>query len=178
VNHATKIPWETKVKGSRYGTDDTYRMAAMWLKGCMVVADWGGAQGHFRQFLPKHARYRLVDGTKQVEGTVVADLATYTEPSDGILLRHVLEMTDDWRQVLQNAVNAFQYRMVVVTFTPHVPKTKVVTHHLTWPVYHFNHDEDLIPLMQPFIKKVVDGTWKDEHFRKSIPERVYYLERE
>jgi hypothetical protein len=174
--HVTPIPWVTKVKGSRYGTDHTYLLAAEWLRDCEEVHDWGGGRGHFQKFLGEHQTYTLVDGTQQdlEEGTrfSMADLSRYHEQSDGILLRHVLEMTEDWKQILVNAVAAFQKRMVVVTFTPNIRKTRRATHHLTWPVFHFNHDTDLIPLMQPYLVDYSEAT-----FSKGLPERVYRLEK-
>jgi len=177
MNHhfATPIPWETRVKGPRYGSDDTYRMAAEWLSGCVQVADWGGCLGYFQNFLPKETHYTVVDGTSH-EGWppnwIVADLAKYSEPSQGILLRHVLEMTPSWREVLDNALAAFTERMVVVTFTPDVPRTRLATNHLTWPVHHFAHGLDLIPQMRPYLIRYESITVK-----KTLPERVYYLEK-
>jgi hypothetical protein len=172
--YATKIPWETTVRGQRYGTDDTYIKAAEWLFACKTVSDWGGGRGYFKKWLTAGTEYILVDGTRQDASapTIIANLGTYREPSEGILLRHVLEMTEDWQVILRNAVRAFCYRMVVVTFTPNVKVTHVHTHHLTWPCYHFNHEQDLIPEMQPYLVRFEDVT-----IRKTLPERLYYLER-
>lgn len=171
----TSIPWETKVKGSCYGTDETYKLAAQWLRPCHSVADWGGGRGHFRKFLDPIQDYVLVDGTVQEadllgnDKRVLANLVEYNAPTEGILLRHVLEMTADWRQILCNALWAMQKRMVVITFTPNVRETKLRTHHLTWPVYHFNH-LDLIELMLP---KLISF----RRVQTSQPETVYYLEK-
>lgn len=179
--HVTAIPWEADVKGSVYGPVDSYKEAAEWLEPCRDIADWGGGPGHFKAHLhfPMETQYTLVDGTEQDtpdlilgDRRVLADLADYHQPSDGILLRHVLEMTHDWKQVLTNAVKAFRRRMVIVTFTPHVRRTHLHTHYLTWPVYHFNHEVDLIPVLTPYLKKVVGI-----QVRKSLPERVYCLEK-
>lgn len=174
----TEIPWVTKVKGSRYGTDHTYIKAAEWFAEVGgLVADWGGGRGHFLQHLPVNCAYKLIDGTFQEIPELrlcdiyeIADLKTYRGKSKNILLRHVLEMTYDWREVLENAVECFEKRMVVITFTPPKNITYVHTHHLTWPCHHFNHDEDLIPRMMPYIKKI-------EAVRTTQPERVYYLEK-
>lgn len=175
LKHATSIPWKTKVRGPRYGTDHSYALAAEWLFPCQTVADWGGARGYFKKFLTLDTSYILVDGTHQpdtVVAPVVADLAQYREPSEGILLRHVLEMTHDWLRVLENAVAAFTHRMVVITFTPDVPETHWADNHLTWPVYHFNHERDLIPFMDPYLRTI-------DHVQQKrwLPERVYYLEK-
>jgi len=172
--HVTKIPWVTKVQGSQYGAEDTYRMAADWLSPyCETIADWGGAQGHFGNFLPSKLlwRYHVVDGTLQTKNQVIADLATYHERSEGILLRHVLEMSDDWKVILENAVEAFTKRMVLVTFTKQVESARIITHHLTWPVYAFNHEKDLIPIMRPYLAEYTEiNTGK--HL-----EHVYFLEK-
>lgn len=174
AEYATKDPWVTAVKGDRFGTDDTYKLAAEWLKPCRTVADWGGAKGYFRQFLPPDTAYMLVDGTKQVDGFVrVVDLAKYRGRSEGILLRHVLEMDANWKTILENALVAFHHRMAVVTFTPNVPKTRRAQWHLTWPCYFFNHDTDLIPLMQPYLVSYDEVSVAPKH----LPERVYYLEK-
>jgi hypothetical protein len=175
MRHATKIPWITKVQGPRYGTDHTYQMAAEWLwPACRTVADWGGCQGYAERYLPPPIRYWVVDGTASRQpwpkDWVVANLADYAVPSEGILLRHVLEMTEDWAAVLENAVKAFTKRMVVVTFTPQARKTWLAKHHLTWPVFHFNHKKDLIPRMEPYLKDM-------KYIQTTQPERVYYLEK-
>lgn len=169
--HATEIPWVTKVKGSCYGTDETYKRAAKWLRPCHTVADWGASREHFRQFITAdYQTYIPVDGTKQTPNTVVASLKDYHEFSEGILLRHVLEMTHDWQSVLINALSRFTKRMVVITFTPEKLTTGVYDHHLTWPVYHFNHKVDLVPLMEPWLVAT-------EPIRTTQPERLYFLEK-
>jgi hypothetical protein len=174
MHHKTALPWETKVKGTCYGTDHSYQRAAEWLSECIDVADWGGGRAHFRKFLPGNVDYMLIDGTDEGSGepTRVENLALYHEESDGILLRHVLEMTHDWSRVLENAVAAFKYRMAVITFTPIVAQTRVATHHLKWPVYHFNHERDLLPIMHPFLKEIVFM-----RHRKTLPEHLYLLEK-
>lgn len=173
TDYATAIPWVTKVKGSRYGTDDSYICAAEWLFPCRDIADWGGARGHFKRWL--HGQdYHLIDGTQQdaLAPTTIANLANYHVQSEGILLRHVLEMSFDWATILENAVGAFQKRMVVVTFTPNVARTHIARYHLTWPCHHFNHEVDLIPRMAPYLKGMREVT-----ARPTLPERVYFLEK-
>jgi hypothetical protein len=176
MEFVTKIPWVTKVKTTHYGSDTTYRLAAEWLKHCKEVADWGGGRGYFYGFLPMSTDYRLIDGTADplaVRDVTLRDLSQYRAPHEGILLRHVLEMTEDWAKILENAVTSFTKRMVVVTFTPRVKETKLAKHHLTWPVFHFNHDVDLIPRMQPHLVDQLDvrTSWHN------LPERVYFLEK-
>lgn len=185
AKHATDIPWITKVEGPRYGSDDTYRRAANWLYPCQSVADWGGGRGYYARFTHAGQTYLLVDGTKDFDEVPfsiapfhfeLANLKDYHGASEGILLRHVLEMTHDWDAVLRNALMAFSKRMVIVTFTPRVKKTHLAKHHLTWPVYHFNAIRDLIPQMGSYLKNFEDlNTVFPGH--GTLPERVYYLEK-
>ena len=174
----TPRPWHLPGK-LRYGAADTYRLAADWLQTCPTVADWGGGTGFFRPFLPNSVRYTRVDGTQQPDRMaraltgndvqVLADLTTYREPSDGILLRHVLDNTDEWQPILANALTAFRQRLVVVTYTPAATMTTVVRHEHGWPVRHFDH-EDLIGAMGSLLVRFA-------FVPTSHPERVYYLER-
>lgn len=168
--HRTPAPWAKPRHKPRYGTDDTYRLAAEWLGVCADVADWGGARGHFRTFLPPSVRYLSVDGTAHHDGVdVLADLATYRMPSRGILLRHILDMTFDWRAVLRNALDCFEERLVVITWTPDVPVTAVQRLEGAWPVTYFNPD-DLRAAMGPLLVG-------EQAIQTSHPERLYFLER-
>lgn len=166
----TPTPWRVNLQHQVYGSTTTYQMAAEWLSPCATVADWGGGFGHFQSYLPTTTAYTLVDGTQQVEGQVLADLAHYRTPSEGILLRHVLDMTEDWFSVLYNALSAFTYRMAVITFTEDalepVENVKIKS---GWPVRRFNPDT-LRWLMLPHLVK-------DEAVKTSHPERVYLLEK-
>jgi hypothetical protein len=48
--------------------------------------------------------------------------------------------------------------------------TQVATHHLTWPCYNFNHADDLIPEMVPYLV-----SFESIIAKKHLPERIYYL---
>lgn len=163
----TGIAWPRCL--DQYGAPDTYRLSAEWLKDCATVADWGGATGHFRTHLPPTVAYTLVDGTLQTSDQVLADLVTYTEPSDGILLRHVLDNTHEWEPIVRNALQAFRRRMVVVTFVPDGPLTKRIDHRNGWPYWQFKLD-DLRALMGSLL--VCDRSVPTTH-----PEHIFYLER-
>lgn len=160
-------PWPRTL--DRYATDDTYQRAAAWLAGCPDVADWGGARGYFRRFLPPTVDYTLVDGTCQAHGQVLADLRVYKIASSGILLRHVLDNTPEWRPILDNALAAFAVRMVVVTFTPPSPWTVRIDHANGYPIWQFDR-EDLRALMRPHLVH-------EEDVETSHPEHVFYLAR-
>src|SRR5436190_1934530 len=102
--HATSIPWKTRAPGPRYGPELSYRLAAKWLEPCDVVADWGGGRGYLSKFVNPLSTYRLIDGTLDPKRLAnlhcqIVNLATYVDPSEGICLRHVLEMTPDWAAI-------------------------------------------------------------------------------
>lgn len=164
----TGRPWHLPRK-RRYGAVDTYGLAAAWLQDCPTVADWGGGAGWFRTFLPPTVAYTLVDGTQQAEGQVLADLDTYHEPSDGILLRHVVDNTPHGLAILRNALAAFRHRLVVITYTPGAAVSAIAHDDHGWPVWHLNHEE----LMDAM------GDWlvRFEFVPTTQPERVYYVER-
>jgi hypothetical protein len=167
---ATVSPWHEKtLQHPSYGSEETYRLAAHWMRPCSEVADWGGSAGYLRRFLDPGTRYHVVDGTAQCEGTTVADLANYREPADGIVLRHVLDNTPEWERVLANALAAFRTRLAIVTFTPDAPVTTIGKMKSGWPVWHFN-PADLIALMGSALVAF-------EEVRVTHPERVFYLER-
>ena len=111
-------PWYGPGRPPRsYGPADTYRIAADWLEG-LAVADWGCGYGAFRAH--HRGAYLGVDGTAGA-ADVVADLRSYRTPSEGVLLRHVLEHNPDWRPILDGAIASFTRRMVLVVFTPDSP---------------------------------------------------------
>lgn len=110
----------------RYGTsDDPYRRAMEFLapvKG--TIADWGCGAAYAKRFCPP-GRYFGIDGAPG-KADLVTDLLGYREPSGGILLRHVLEHNFPWRVILNNALGAFQERMVLGIFTPWQEVTRVL----------------------------------------------------
>jgi len=163
----TSLAWPRTLY--QYGAEETYRLAAEWLKDCATVADWGGAAGCFRDYLPASVEYTLVDGTVQSAEQVLANLTTYRESSDGILLRHVLDNTHEWEPILFNALASFRKRMVVVTFTPDAAFTHRREKKNGWPIWLFN-PADLEREMGALLIR-------DEEVSTTHPERVYYLER-
>lgn len=167
--HVTPHPWPRTL--DCYGDEATYRHAAEWLQDCPTVADWGGARGYFRRFLPESVEYTVVDGTQQVEGQVLADLVDYHAPSDGILLRHVLDNTTLWKPVLRNALKAFRQRLVVITFTPRASYTHRIAHKNGYPFWYFD-PHDLRREMGHHLVCEVGLPATHPH-----PEHVYLLER-
>lgn len=170
IGHVTPHPWTGGLVHESYGAPDTYRLAAKWLQSCGTVADWGGAGGAFGHYLPPSVRYVVVDGTAQgTPGQVLADLSTYRQASDGILIRHALELNHNWRAILWNALVSFSQRMVVVTFTGDDHETRIVKRKSGWPIHAFNPD-DLRREMGALLVR-------DETVTTTHPERIYYLER-
>lgn len=165
----TPAPWAGGLQHATYGPPETYRRAAAWLRGCMTIADWGGANGAFRGYLPPWRAYTVVDGTAQHAGQILADLTTYRAPVDGILLRHVLDLNSEWRAILDNAVASFRQRMVAVTFMPESPTTRFVKMKSGWALQSFCAD-DLRRAMAPHLVH-------DEIVLTTHSEHVYYLER-
>lgn len=164
----TPAPWKPALQHPLYATTKTYLLAAEWLRNCETVSDWGGGSGFFQSCLPPSVHYTLVDGTVQATDQVLADLTTYHEPSDGILLRHVLDINAEWRTILRNAIAAFRERLLVITYTPAVMQTTFIRNKSGWPVHHFR-PSDLVEEMSPFLVKV-------ELVETSHPERLYFLE--
>lgn len=167
--YVTAAPWKPSLQHPMYATAETYLMAAEWLRNCATVADWGGSTGFFGSCLPSSVRYTVVDGTAQVTDQVLADLRTYQDPSDGILLRHVLELNADWRIILRNALRAFRERLVVITHTPSAEQTTYVKHKSGWPIHNLSAVE-LVEEMGAYLVRV-------DVVPTSHPERAYFLER-
>lgn len=169
VPYVTPAPWKPLLQHPIYATAETYLIAAEWLRNCATVADWGGGTGYFQTVLPPTVRYLLVDGTIQTPDQVLADLTSYQERSDGILIRHVLDLNAEWRTILRNAMRAFRERMVVITYTPSAGETTYIRHKSGWPIHHFR-PSDLVDEMSPHLVS-------SELIQTSHPERVFLLEK-
>lgn len=109
-----------------YGDTETYQLGADFLKDCALVEDWGSGAGWFSRFVSAE-RYRGIDGSKSPFTHIYADLAYYKSDVPGIFMRHVIEHDYRWAQILENAVASFRERMVLITFTPLVRETKVLS---------------------------------------------------
>jgi len=117
-----------------YGVPTTMKLAAAFLAlpEIITVEDWGCGFGGFRKFLAPHQEYVGVDGSKSPAATVHADLTEYRSDPDGLLLRHVLEHNPDWLPILDNAVESFKKRMVLIIFTPFLAETKEIRRYRQW----------------------------------------------
>lgn len=100
-----------------YGGPTTYELAAEWLAPCSTVADWGCGKGGFSPYVQPPRRYVGFDGSVTPFASRVVDLASFQWPSEGLLLRHVIEHDYRWADILRNAERSYRRRMVVVLFT-------------------------------------------------------------
>lgn len=166
---ATVLEWPKPGK-KRYGEDPSYRLGAAWLRDCAEVADWGCGGGRLRHFLPPGIRYVGIDGTPQPAASIVADLAALSRPSEGIMLRHVVDNTPAWRSVLRAAVASFTRRLAVVTYTPDAMGPSFVDHEDPggWPVWHLSPKEVREEMGALLVRDALTGVG---------PERIYFLER-
>jgi len=110
-----------------YGSTETYRIGADFLADCETVEDWGCGKGFMRTLIDP-ARYRGIDGSETRFADEVVDLVGYRSSVDGVFIRHVLEHDWRWAQILSNAVESAQRKLVLVLFTPMVD----VTHEIAW----------------------------------------------
>jgi hypothetical protein len=105
-----------------YDDDQSYHLAAAFLKDCPLVEDWGCGLGWMRTVLGPD-RYRGVDGTETPFADEVVDLVTYRTSVPGLFMRHVIEHNYEWAKILDNAIASFTDRMVLIIFTPFVEET-------------------------------------------------------
>lgn len=156
-----------------FGDDQTYAKGLGWLDGCgPLVEDWGSGLSFGRQYITR-SRYVGIDGsTKNPFADVHADLRTYTSQADGIFIRHVLEHNTEWRRILQNAVDSFRSRLVLVFFTPFGGVTMPQNpSHLTLDISF--RKEDITDYLEAF-------QVKEEHLPTGTQygsETIFYVER-
>lgn len=154
-----------------YGDDVTYRKGLAFLDGHGTIEDWGAGTGYARRFAVR-SPYRAVDGSPSLGVDRVVDLRTYRSDADCIFMRHVLEHNPDWRTILDNALQSFRRRMVLVVFTPFALETQEIA---TWqgiPDLAFRKEE-LVARFGGFV-------WREESVASNtdyLREHIFYLER-
>lgn len=107
-----------------YGDTITYTIGADFLSTCETVEDWGCGKGWFRKF--RETGYIGLDGSQTPYADKVIDLTEYRSTVDGIFMRHVLEHNYEWKAVLENALESFREKMVLIIFTPFSDETKEI----------------------------------------------------
>jgi hypothetical protein len=105
-----------------YGEKVTYAKGFVYLWTCGLIEDWGCGEG-FLRLLCRKDQYRGLDGSITPGADEIVDLETYRSCVPGIFMRHVLEHNLEWKKILLNALNSFQYKMALVLFTPFADKT-------------------------------------------------------
>lgn len=117
--------WEAVFRSSRpfpFGSELTYRIGAEFLAGCRTIHDWGCGTQWFRNVMREVNPEVCVTGLDGSAGFCdrIVDLRDYRpgELPDGLILRHVLELNFDWRQILDRALESFTHRMILILFTP------------------------------------------------------------
>src|SRR5262249_32282122 len=108
---------KTREQPHPMGLLKTYEKAIAFLDADddWTIEDWGGGTGYARRYIER-ADYVLVDGSQSKFVEKVEDLTTYRTVVDCILLRHVLEHNAKWEAILDNALESFTKRMVIVCF--------------------------------------------------------------
>ena len=107
-----------------YGDDTTYIRGMAFLNGHGTIEDWGCGFAHARKFV-RESVYVGVDGSSP-HADRLAPLDAYASRTDCIFMRHVLEHNHAWRTILQNALESFTDRMVLIVFTPFAETTRVI----------------------------------------------------
>ena len=107
-----------------YGSSDSYRIGAKFLKDCKTVEDWGCGLGHFKRF--RKTGYIGLDGSKTPFADKIVDLAKCKRSCEGIFMRHVLEHNINWKKILENALESCSKKMCLIIFTRFSERTKVI----------------------------------------------------
>lgn len=109
-----------------YGDETSYRKAMEFLDGPYIIEDWGCGTAWANKFV-KRGRYIGIDGSWSMHCDLVTDLRKYRSSSaGGILIRHILEHSWDWRKILENALASFQKKFALILFTPFSEETQVI----------------------------------------------------
>lgn len=95
--------------------EDSYRRAAEYLVD-YEVEEWGAGMSKFGDM--HYMGYRAVDGSPTQITDDVVDLCNYQSDVEAILMRHVLEHNENWREIFTNLCSSFTHRAVVIFFTP------------------------------------------------------------
>lgn len=156
-----------------YGDETSYRKAVDFLDGPHIIEDWGCGTSWARKFV-KRGRYIGVDGSWSLHCDLVTDLRKYRSSSaGGILIRHILEHSWGWRQILENALASFQKKFCLILFTPFGPETRSIgSTKENVPDLSFRK-EDLLELIQPL-------PFTEESFKSDTQygaEHIFYITR-
>jgi len=117
---------------------ESYKKSAKFLGDS--VEDWGCGTCWSKRFFKK---YRGIDGSFHKNVDEVVDLVKYTSDVDNILMRQVLELNEEWREILENVKKSFRKKFCLVIFTPFVDKTRIGEVEGNKKVIYFNKQDVL-----------------------------------
>lgn len=128
------VVYKNKQLPKMYSDVETAERGAIYLndEGIKQIEDWGCGWGAFKNFIAPHQQYIGIDGSKTPYADTIADLEKYISKVDGLYMRHVLEHNHGWRNILQNAIDSFDKKMVLVVFTPFQTETKTIKEYKNW----------------------------------------------
>lgn len=143
----------------QYGSHDSYQVARNWLDfPGWTVEDWGCGCAFARHFFTD-AKYVGIDGSQNDYADICrVDVIERDSKPDGLMLRHVLEHNEHWRELLKNALRCFQKRMVLVFFIPFGTETKIINR-TSDPKYPGVVD---IQFKRADIQELIDPVYKTE----------------
>lgn len=159
-----------------YGEETSYRKAIEFLDGPYTIEDWGCGTAWAKRFV-KRARYIGIDGSWSFHCDLIADLRTYRSKVDGVMMRHLLEHSYNWKAIIENAIASFEKRFCVIFFTPfsdttHVMAKSKVGDESDVPDISFRKD-DILDYLKPF-------SMREEFIKTQTQygqETLFYMER-
>lgn len=116
--------WDRESVPPAYGTE-TYEKPLKWLlETCDSIEDWGCGYGYARRFVPQ-SQYFGVDGSPEASpyADLICELQDRVTEVDGLFIRHILEHNLEWRGIMENAMQSFTKRFVLILFTPFAEMT-------------------------------------------------------
>lgn len=137
TNALTRTPdlYKNVTQPTRYGNDDTsYKLAAEFLDAVPgEVRDWGCGTCYAQQFIK--SPYQGMDGCDSEFCDFHVDLALFKTSTPKALMRHVLEHNWDWKEILENMLNCFTIRAVLILFIPlaHEEENLSLNGDFNWP---------------------------------------------
>lgn len=170
------------------GDDHSYKLAGLYLSGKGLVEDWGCGTTWARRYIG--APYRGIDAAPTPWADVVTDLTQYNNGGvPKILMRHVLEHNWEWRAVLQNMLNSFTDRaMLLLHLRPGAKDTNM--YQTARSSFGALHEEDYympgLSLAESDLESIISARAADrgldvhmEEMQTNIEsqyERIYWLE--
>lgn len=133
----------------RYGQTETYQRAAEFLENCSQVEDWGCGAGGFMQYRPDTIG---IDGSDTpLAKKKFVDLRVYKSKVEGIHIRHVFEHNYAWKEILQNALESAEKKLVITLF---IPLTEGVTKEIAHNKQHGVDVPDLYISREEFLSVI------------------------